>query len=1108
MPPILDAISHHDPLPPGSPNTIHAPPSINISDANDTERSLPFRPSSPTIDLLQPKPHESAASLLSSSNGLIPRPGSDTDTSRRSSGEINWGFDEMDELLKHETGEFTRENIQAYGEQQGRAISPISRAHTPPEPPKVISKPQPESSSDEDEDEGMEDGLSPFGDEEAAGDEAALLNAIFSQAGAGLPSTQSTQSNSIFDEVNPVNSGDEGSDFFSTLGGDIQGSNLIEQQEAEAQFQEGLPLLPKSHETADDKKSGEERPDTAGPSFFDEAGEYDGGDFFSSAGNPQPPIDLQRKSTSEVMAAAVEGAHHGGVEESETTVIPDIFGTGDETLPEGADFFANPIQSEPITKTDNTTAPTDLPEDIAAKWSAVLASDELLDDDFLPDDGEGFLSDDEDNTAEAAPPPSFSSVGNFNPPTTIIQPATARYAPQTATPPVHSQGPYQPPPQPYGAPATGWQPQPNLYTPMQQPSIPQTPVYNSVPTTTGYYSPASIPSRQFQAAPPKPPLVSKAQSFVDKKGGYQSPYDLPMEVVKPALSKRVSMPHMSASLTSPPPRQSSFGATPPLAQSAFGPPIHNTAVGAPSVSVPPPKASYTPKSAFFEDLPMVAKVRPAKFQPQTAMARSGSLPGAPPRSINVTNVAHQGPTPSLGPALVVNPRNTQNSQAYAVPPPAPRNAPAQYPAVPPTPPTTSHFTPAPATVQAALPPNQGLMSPPQLPPYQRAPSAPLPGTGAQNKYVAKPLTALQQSPPRNKQASVPFNFGADGGDDGSPQQSQQHSPHQMRYFGEQHHLHSSRPGTAKSSNFAAGFSALKEEDEVGETPTATAPPPAAVISKYAPRSTATPPPSSGPPLRGIPRSNTLSPPSRTASPGIYTALQQQNPSRTASPESFAPPRRAQTQSPSMLMNGPKRTMNQYQPSQHVPRPASALAGNAAAAYPVFSPEDHSRSISAGINNFMNNPINFMPPNDPSVHDPLNRWQGCPIFSWGFGGHVVTMFPTRTQRNAVGMSQPMIKCSPGEVKVRHTRDVLPLDNHLVKFPGPVYSGGKGTKSKKKEVLTWMTERIADLEKDATGLGMFLPGEPVPSEAERKKKEEKIFLWKAMKIFLENDGNVEG
>ena len=119
-----------------------------------------------------------------------------------------------------------------------------------------------------------------------------------------------------------------------------------------------------------------------------------------------------------------------------------------------------------------------------------------------------------------------------------------------------------------------------------------------------------------------------------------------------------------------------------------------------------------------------------------------------------------------------------------------------------------------------------------------------------------------------------------------------------------------------------------------------------------------------------------------------------------------------------------------------------------------------------------------------------------------------MFPTRTQRNAVGMSQPMIKCSPGEVKIRHTKDVLPLDNTLAKFPGPVYTGGKGTKSKKKEVLAWMEERITEMEKDASGLGMFLPGEFVLDEATRKKTEEKILLWKGMKIFLENDGNIEG
>jgi len=1114
----------HDSIPLETFRTKRIPPAIHISDANHLVPSSPERPATPIIIPptpqfpLHPETKEAGATLLPPNGATLPLQ-SDVDVSRRSSGEINWGFDGMDELRKHGTGGLTRENVQGYGEQQGRAASPIDRTNTPPAPPKVVSKPQPDSSSDEDEEGEPVNKRSPFDDEESAGDDVAIFNSIFSQTGAGIPDPHQEQPNSTLDSANVQSPNLDDSEFFNTL----QMKPLA-----------GEPVLM------------EEQLQAPVPTFFDEPGDYEGGDFFSTAGNPQALADdPQINSTSE----AVVDARHGVVAASTAGTISEILSTVGETPPEEVDFFTNPARVQPSTEAGVTTDTGEAAVDIAAKWKAALAADELLDDDFLPDD-EGFLSsEEEEEPAEATPPADQRPVlnssrvlpGFSNATTTATPPAASRYAPQTATLPIHPQGPYQPSQQTYSSPAAGWLPQPNPYTPVQQPPVtqpygaPQPSGYTPAPAATGYYTstPTSAPPRQFQT-PPKPPAETKAQSFVDKKGSYQSPYDLPMEVVKPVLSKRVSMPHMSPSLASPSSSQSSFGmrATPPVMQGAFGPPLHGTPPGVPATNVPPPKVSTGPKPAFFEDLPVVTKAKPTRYQPQITMARSESLPGAPLGLVSAANTAYQPPpapgaAPSLGPAPVLHSRYAplpashpppQFAQNYGVPPQAPQTyvappqatatAPPQYPVTPHTPQTTHHTT-APTTVPAAPPPAQGLISPPQFPPYQHMPSAPLPYTGTENRYVAKPVAATQQSPPSQRHVRAPPSLGSGGGSNESSQQSQHNSPKQMRHFGEQYHFHSSRPGTAKSANFAAGFGAVKEEDEAGEATTAAAPPLGVIPNKYGPRSTATPSPPSGPPMRGMSRADTLSPPPRTASPVIHSTIQQQHPSKITSPESFAPPRRAQTQSPSTLMYGPKRATNQYQPSQNIPRPTSALAGNATSAYPGFSPgEQHSRSVPAGVKNFINDPANFMPPQDTSVHDPLNRWQGCPIFSWGFGGHVVTMFPTRTQRNAVGMSQPMIKCSPGEVKVRYTRDILPLEDSLVNFPGPVYAGGKGTKSKKKEVLAWMTEKIAALETDATGLGMFLPGEPIPDEAERKKKEEKVLLWKGMKIFLENDSNIEG
>ena len=855
----------------------------------------------------------------------------------------------------------------------------------------------------------------------------------------------------------------------------------------------------------------------------------------SPARSPSPPpldpdsdldLDLEEVTT------AVETTHDGGMAATVTTAISEIFNNGEDFVAEGADFFANPTQIQASEGSGDEQE-----DDIAAKWKAALASDELLDDDFLPDDDEGFLSEGDGTDA----PPSdelkpiedasgrlqgFSNVTITGALSTGAPSNVSTYAPQNSTP-GPSQGPYQPPQQPYVVPDVGWQPSHGHYAPVQQPVAPQayipaqTSAYSPAPLTTAYYPPATVaPPRQFGVPHVKPAVAAaaKAQSFVDKTGGYQSPYDLPMEVVKSTLSKRVSMPQMSPALTSPPPRQSSFGvvASPPLAQGTFRHDARPVSSNGPhGTTLPKPKTSSGPKQAFFEELP-IAKARPSsKYQPppQIGMTRSGSLPGVPPppgpsplgftggASTSYIAPPPQAPPPSLGPAPVLHsryapaptpPAQSQSTSIYASPPPAPTSVPPHYPAVLPTPPSTANYSPA--TIPVGLPLNPGLMSPPQFP-SQRSPSAPLPSTGTDNRYASKPVAALQQLPPSQRQVSAPLTFGSDGGSDGSQPQSQQHSPTQARILAEQHHLHSSGPGTAKSTVVAGSIGILTEEDESGDLNPAA--PPAVSNTKYAPRSTATPPPPSGP-MRGLARADTLSPPARTGSPGVYSA----HPSRTASPESFAPPRRAQTQSPSTVMNGP----NRYQTSKHAPRPASALAGNVTTPYSGFSAvEQHTRSMSSGIKSFVNDSVNFMPPTDTSVHDPLNRWQGCPIFSWGFGGHIVTMFPTRTQRNAIGMTQPMIKCSPGEVKIRHTRDVFPLEESLVKFPGPIYTGGKGTKSKKKEVVAWMTERIETLEKEAASLGMYVAGDP---DTERKRKEEKILLWKGMKTLLENDGILEG
>ncbi|KAI5803994.1 Sec23-binding domain of Sec16-domain-containing protein [Peziza echinospora] len=1046
--------------------------------------------------------------------------------------DINWAFDDMAELLDHETGPLTRQEVIQYAEQQ-RALAPTP-AETPA-PPNVTSKPEPESSSEDEEEHGVaEDPLSPihdhhnqadsaalFGDDEdLANDDTAIFNSIFAQAGANQPiashdlTPETPAEEKKEDPVSRTHSPvpDEHTEE-ATLGEENDLITTAHDEHVEVPAVAEKDTVATTPPTEEEESNPSHTSDT-GPSFFDEQGVYDDLDFFSL----NKPQESHGQSAAETgLAQDAEPVVHYGGEAATKSAIAEIF-AADDDLAEDADFFANPSQAQqpPAEATNNEATPS--AEEIAAKWKAALADDELLDDEFLPEDGEGFLSSDDEGGEGSDGRPTemlrpvldsngqlqgFSNVNIAGAPTSTI------YSPHTTTT-QNLQAPHPPSAPAYGVQNSGFQAQPVQFAsgqPQVAPS-PYAPTQASNYTPVGAYLPpvAQAPPRAFGGAlkPAPPPPTSRAESFVDKKGGYQSPYDLPMDVIKPALAKRVSMPHMA------PQRQSSTGVglTPPMAQGAFAPPptapgYANRPVSSsgppPTPSAPPagkPPLPSTPKQAFFEELP-IAKTRPThKYAPPAqpgayGMARSGSQPGQqPPRAVSASSAAspYQPPSaPSLGPAPSLTGRYAappaQNRAPYA-PPPA-----QQYPVVPPTAINASNYAPTGPTI----PQNQGLVSPPQAPSYNRSQTAPQQNAGYENKYPPPP--SLQSSPPTQRQPNAANAFGADSGID--HQSVQHYSPNQLQ------HLHSSRPGTAKSSAFATGFGTLPEEDEAAAESGAPAAPPNFGNNRYGVRSTATPPPPSGPAMKRV---GTFSPPTRSSSPGASSPYQPQYPVRTDSPEQLIPPRRARTQSPSTVMNGPNsRVASLYQAQKHVPRPASALAGNG---YNGFSPvEQHARSLSAGVKNFMNDPANFMPPQDQSIHDPLNRWQGCPIFSWGFGGHVAVMFPTRTQRNSAGASQPMIKCSPGEVKIKNLKEILPLPETFVKFPGPIYSGGKGNKAKKKEVLTWMTDKIEKLEHEISDLRIPLPGEIITAE-DKKRQEEKILLWKGMKTLLDNDGVLEG
>lgn len=145
-------------------------------------------------------------------------------------------------------------------------------------------------------------------------------------------------------------------------------------------------------------------------------------------------------------------------------------------------------------------------------------------------------------------------------------------------------------------------------------------------------------------------------------------------------------------------------------------------------------------------------------------------------------------------------------------------------------------------------------------------------------------------------------------------------------------------------------------------------------------------------------------------------------------------------------------------------------------------------------------LNFMPPNDITAQDELKRWQGAPVFVWGFGGQVASMFPRHTQRYSSDLQATVIKSSPGEVKVRPIDEILPVSEEITKFPGPAWSGSKSAnKAKKKDITTYIDERVEGMEKSV--MDIYDP-------EERRACEEKILLWKVVRVMVEHDGAVEG
>lgn len=806
----------------------------------------------------------------------------------------------------------------------------------------------------------------------------------------------------------------------------------------EAEFEEGLPLLPASSTDGD---------------YFSSDPQQQGNDedFFAQgpAENPTEasvfkPAHLNRKTTNDVLSSITYPARSetngsipehtkplspkyptgGGIAVSRSTVLSQVF----------AD---KATASEPAHKTEPEEKSVAKDEDLAAMWQAALADDEFLEGDssvdptgFFNEDGEGFL--DETQTPPPVPQPVIGpygqmhgfnniSTGNNGSVSAEALPQ-ARYIPQQAqsifapaVPPISAQSPYAPADFPNGFAAPG---------------------LNDTLAQQAPYSSQSSTSR--------PGMREKAQSFADKsKGGYTSPYDLPMDVSRP--KRRAGLQHLQNSGNRetggilPPPRSSSMQtptAIPSASQSAYQPAPYNTT----NARMPPSMSSTMPFSpnltapnlqpktrtgSFFEELPITSKPRPSssagRFAPQASHSVPPPQQSAPSHGQFDQNSRTTPQPPSIPQAYqLVQPQRTLPFAAPN-PPTAPHQAFTALPesaspyAVPtpltfPTAAASSRYSPAPPS-QPNMPVNRSRYSTPPVPsgPPVRPPSVSqiFPFQPRTSSPLARSASASQQTR-LSSQAELP-NFSNETFPTGSRRPSLRSAQT------EQHAI--PNVGNTHQSNF-----------------------PMSTISQS---------------------SLDINPGNRAQ---YHHPLQQ---SQLMSPNlrAFDSLPRSQTQSPGSV--APK-----------FDRPAT-----------LSKAKTTGPSLLSGAN--------FILPSDGRELDPLERWKGCPVFNFGFGGHVVTSFPKQIPRYSTGQLVPMIKCTAGEVRVRSGK-IIPLDEHISTFPGPLKSKGK-----KKDVLMWLEKGIIQLEQQHPPL--------VPNQTSmdaRKRQEEKIVLWKIIHVLVEHDGVLDG
>ncbi|KAK9366589.1 Sec23-binding domain of Sec16-domain-containing protein [Lipomyces kononenkoae] len=128
-------------------------------------------------------------------------------------------------------------------------------------------------------------------------------------------------------------------------------------------------------------------------------------------------------------------------------------------------------------------------------------------------------------------------------------------------------------------------------------------------------------------------------------------------------------------------------------------------------------------------------------------------------------------------------------------------------------------------------------------------------------------------------------------------------------------------------------------------------------------------------------------------------------------------------------------------------------------------------------------------------------QPHPLLSWSCSGKLVTIFPSKNPN--LGYAATNLDFVSSAIKIYHAKEIireLSTDVNMAKFPGPLCAVGakSANKSKKKDVLKWMDEKIPTLEK--------LIYESIGAEA-KVDAEDNLALWRCVRVVLDNDGELD-